>query len=126
MSRVPSRGVFWVIDGELFAYPFREGLHAGGVAKSGNTYNHEGLWAELRISGRPFDHYPRGRVDVSSRGKTTIYVSPHLNDEGWLREIRDAFGVAGDQCRVIEDHSPHYRCSLDEGWHGRPDLERGT
>ena len=38
------RGVFWVIDGALLAYPFIEGVYAEGTARSGVTYNHKKLW----------------------------------------------------------------------------------
>ena len=31
------RGVFWVVDGELLAFPFRSGAPYG-AAKAGNTY----------------------------------------------------------------------------------------
>lgn len=51
-----------MIDKRLLAVPFREGAYPEGVAKSGNTYNHERLWAALRISDKPFDYYPRGRA----------------------------------------------------------------
>ena len=43
-----SNGIFWVIDGELYAFPFYEGS-SFGVAKSGNTYNHKLLWNDERI-----------------------------------------------------------------------------
>lgn len=37
-----SRGVFWIVDDELLAFPFMEKF-LEGVAKSGNTYNHKKL-----------------------------------------------------------------------------------
>ena len=126
MSGGPRRGVFWVIDGELLAYPFREGAYPEGVAKSGNTYNHEGLWAELRISGKPFDYYPRERVHVSANGKATVYVSPHIDIGMWLPEIKTLFDIDEERYRVVVDHSAHYRCRLDEGWHGWLSSKRGV
>lgn len=108
-----KRGVFWVVNNRLIAYPFREGSFLEGVAKSGNTYNHKKLWNLLKISNKPFDHYPRGRVDATSSGKARIYLSPHINQEKWLSEIKTAFNIKVEQCRVIEDHSAHYRCHLD-------------
>ena len=36
----PSRSVFWIIDNELFAFPFIENDTRGG-AKSGLAYNHK-------------------------------------------------------------------------------------
>ncbi len=35
----PARGVFWVIEGNLTAFPFVEGTEIG-AAKSGINYNH--------------------------------------------------------------------------------------
>lgn len=37
------RGVFWVIDGELFAVPYEDNSTIG-IAKSGGNYNHRLLW----------------------------------------------------------------------------------
>lgn len=108
-----KRGVFWVVNDQLIAYPFREGSFLEGVAKSENTYNHKKLWELLKISNKPFDHYPRGRVDVASSGKAIIYLSPHINQGKWLPEIKTAFNIKSEQCRTIEDHSAHYRCHLD-------------
>lgn len=45
-----SRGVFWIIDGELLAFPFMEDS-LEGVAKSGNTYNHKKLWNDIKPHG---------------------------------------------------------------------------
>ena len=42
MAKEPSRGVFWIIDDELLAFPFMEN-DVNGIAKSGNTYNHKEL-----------------------------------------------------------------------------------
>lgn len=39
MSKCPSRGVFWIVDDTILAFPFmNDGI---SVAKSGNTYNHK-------------------------------------------------------------------------------------
>ena len=61
--------MFWVVDGDLLAYPFVEGVYGGGAARSGATYNHQKLWEQLHGSrGKPYNHYPRGRVDADNRG----------------------------------------------------------
>ena len=44
------RGVFWVVDGALLAYPFIEGVYAGATARSGVTSNHQKLWEQLHGS----------------------------------------------------------------------------
>ena len=43
------RGVFWVIDGVLSAYPFAEGVYAEGAARSGATYHHQKLWQAVQL-----------------------------------------------------------------------------
>lgn len=109
------RGVFWVADGRLLAFPFQEGDPVG-TAKSGQTYNHQKLWEAVRPKGckKPFDYYPRGRVELSRSGGGVLYMSPHV-PESLLPEIRAAFGLGSDPI-VHYDHSVHYRCHLDEGY----------
>ena len=40
----PKRGVFWVIQEKLFAFPFEEGKYPEALAKSKKTYTHKKLW----------------------------------------------------------------------------------
>jgi hypothetical protein len=68
-----KRGVFWIIDGELITFPFDE-TSTEGVAKSGKTYNHKLLWEHIKPCNKPFDYYPRGRVEYNSKGKAIIYM----------------------------------------------------
>lgn len=110
-----TRGVFWVIDGRLFPFPFKENDQVG-VAKSGLTYNHKALWAEIRKGSTPFNYYPRGRVVITNRGIPVIYLNPKINDPKIIAEVKTAFGIAGNDFKVIEDHSNHYKCFLDDGW----------
>ena len=111
MSKELSRGVFWLVDGELLAYPFYEDSYLG-AAKSGNTYNHKKLWKEISHSNKPYNYYPRGRVDISNKRKVIIYMNPNLNDESTISKIKREFGIIGDD----------YKCYLDEGW--KPDTSK--
>ena len=111
----PKRGVFWAVDGELMAYPFDEGA-TEGVAKSGNTYNHRLLWDSLGISSRPYNYYPRGRVDIDSKGRGGIYLNPSISDDLYVEQIVAACGLADIEYRVKADYSEHYKCHLDDGW----------
>ena len=115
MAKEPSRGVFWVIDGELYAYPFIEGGNIG-VAKSGLTFNHKLLWDSIKPRGcnKPYNYYPRGRVDFSNKGKPIVYANPNI-DENIISEIRVEFGLR-DYPDVRYDYSEHYKCHLDDGW----------
>ena len=109
------RGVFWVIDGALLAYPFAEGVYAGGAARSGVTYNHQKLWELVRgACRRSYNYYPRGRVDVSNKGRPVIYMSPHV-PLSLLPEIQTAFAITTEPL-LRYDNSRHYRCYLDDGW----------
>ena len=107
------RGVFWIVSGELLAFPFREGT-TRGVAKSGNTYNHRLLWPYIKPAKcyKPYDYYPRGRVEIDGKGRAVIYMHPAIG-EAWV-------GIICQRCEVEDrpliryDYSRHYRCWLDE------------
>lgn len=112
-----TRGIFWVIDDELLAFPFVESDPYGyGVAKSGNTYNHKKLWPYVkpRKCNKPFDYYPRGRVEFSAKGQPIIYMNPNI-DESFIADIRREFGLREEPI-VHWDNSIHYRCHLDDGY----------
>lgn len=115
MSKEMSRGVFWVIDGELLAFPYVSGT-LGGVAKSGNTYNHKRLWDDVKPRGcnKPYNYYPRGRVDITNKGIPIIYINPNI-DEDIIKQVRTEFGLRADPI-VREDWSEHYKCYMDDGW----------
>lgn len=117
-SKELSRGVFWDIDGKLFAYPFYEDS-TEGVAKSGNTFNHKLLWKSIITikSNIPYNYYPRGRVEVTRNGKAIIYVNPNIS-ETTIPEIKKEFGIR-EEPKIVYDYSEHYKCYLDDGW--KPD-----
>lgn len=106
-----KRGIFWLIDGMLHCFPF-DGSYPEGIAKSGNTYNHEKLWPFVRPHGcrKPFDWYPRGRVEISAKGRAVIYMNPNIGAD-YLPEICAAFSITAPVIRY--DHSAHYCCHLD-------------
>lgn len=110
-----SRGVFWVIDDELLAFPFYD-TDSIGVAKSGNTYNHKKLWPEVKPNGcnEPYNYYPRGRVDIDNKGRAVIYINPNIS-ENIISDVRVAFGIR-DNALIRYDNSQHYKCYLDDGW----------
>lgn len=110
-----SRGVFWDIDGTLLAFPFST-EHLGGVSKSGLTYNHQKLWPEIRPRrcNKPFNYYPRGRVEIANSGRAVIYMNPNVSDS-LLPQIKQEFGILTDP-EIHMDYSNHYKCHLDEGW----------
>lgn len=118
MAKEPTRGVFWVIDDELLAFPFID-YDTQGVAKSGNTYNHKKLWPDVKPKGcnKPYNYYPRGRVDFSNKGKPIVYMNPNIPDD-LISDIKFEFGLR-EAPTVRYDNSQHYKCYLDDGW--KPD-----
>lgn len=108
-----KRGVFWLIDGKLLAFPF-DGSYPEGVAKSSNTYNHQKLWESVKPLGScvPFDRYPRGRVELTSQNVPVIYMSPHISEDR-ISQIAAAFDI---HCAPVirYDYSRHYQCDLDK------------
>lgn len=108
-----SSGVFWLIDDEILAIPYNEGAFVG-IAKSGNNYNHRLLWEFVKPKhcNKPFDYYPRGRVEINDRGECIIYMSPHVGEE-YIPIIKKAFGFEAVK-RISYDGSQHYRCFLDD------------
>ena len=112
-------GIFWYIDDEdeLLCYPFGSAGNIG-LAKSGDTYNHKKFWKELTPKGcrRPYNYYPRGRVDWDRLGRPTIYINPNINEEV-INQIKSDFGIRpSDECKIQYDYSNHYKCHLDDGW----------
>lgn len=109
------RGVFWIIENRLAAFPFTEKSNIG-ISKSGVTFNHKKLWPHIRPKGcnKPYNYYPRGRVDFSNKGNPIIYMNPNV-EESFLPEIKSRFGLQGTPTIKI-DNSEHYKCYLDAGW----------
>lgn len=112
MAKEMSRGVFWIVEGTLLAFPFT-GEYTDGIAKSGNTYNHKRLWGEIRPKGcnKPYNYYPRGRVEITNKGKPIIYMNPNIGSE-LIPEIKAAFGLREEPV-IRYDYSEHYKCYLD-------------
>ena len=124
-------GVFWILDDQdiynskdyCFTIPTEpDGTiidYTGLNAKSGLTYNHEKLWNELPRSltkGKPFNYYPRGRVQI--RNNTAyIYYNPNLDNLPDFKSfIMKQFSLNDHTIKNIKwnpDFSQHYRCHLD-------------
>ena len=106
-----KRGVFWIVDDKLLAFPFYE-TATQGIAKSGNTFNHKLLWKHIKPCNKPFNYFPRGRVDYNSKGNAIIYMNPNVEDK-YIDEIKTAFGIK-TQPIIRYDFSEHYKCYLDK------------
>lgn len=126
-----SKGIFWVKDvnnirGSIiyFGIPCDTNGNATNNfvsnAKSGTTYNHENTWKLLSSKlthNKPFDYFPRGRVEVNN-SKAIIYCSPYLYSNELKNTIIELFNLNNHNgirsVRMIADGSKHYQCYLDK------------
>lgn len=106
-------GVFWVIDDELIAIPFDKFKYVEGIAKSGETYNHEKLWRLVKPKGcsKKYNYYPRGRVVKGAKDKAILYMNPNIERE-FIPTISSAFEIEKEPT-IKFDYSQHYKCYLD-------------
>lgn len=125
-SKEQSRGVFWLIDDEIFAFPFYDGVK-DGISKSGLTLNHKRLWNAMKSNNAiklnnnlTYNYYPRGRVDFDNKNRPVVYMNPNIGQE-YIAKIQKEFGLR-ETPRIIYDNSEHYKCYLDDGW--KPDRSR--
>jgi hypothetical protein len=125
-----SSGLFWVkgdndilffdIPCDLDGVPlYGIGAH-NYVSKSGRSFNHERLWAELGkndTEGHSYSYYPRGRVEING-GNALIFLNPNIHTENIVNTIVRMFGLNKangiSRVRVIDDGSVHYQCYLDD------------
>ena len=90
------------------------------TAKSTLNHNHKTYWNEIMESslknGKPFDYYPRGRVEIRN-SKVTIFLNPNI----FLEEVKEFIvsqfnlrNVAIKKITMIADDSEHYKCHIDK------------
>ncbi len=110
---IMKKGVFWLLEeNTLLARPYEEG-DVIGLSKSGDNYNHKLLWEHVKPRGcnKAFDHYPRGRVEISNKGRPIVYMNRNIGEDV-LPLIIEAFELP--TAPVIHyDGSEHYKCYLD-------------
>ena len=44
----PHKGVFWLIDGKIWAVPFDKQKYEYGISKSGDSYVHRKIWKKIK------------------------------------------------------------------------------
>lgn len=123
---VPHKGIFWLIknaddDDELLSvkvscdpngYPLKS---ADFSSVSGQNFNYRAEWEKLPrklTKGKPFDYYPRGRVEIKDR-KVTVYCHPSLTQSPYRLMITAEFGVPSATTRFVADGSIHYQARRD-------------
>ncbi|MBQ6677840.1 MAG: hypothetical protein IJM71_07315 [Clostridia bacterium] len=112
------KGVFWKTESGLVAVKVKCGSDGVGLepaeysSKSGENFNHKLEWNKLPQSvtgGKPYNWYPRGRVEIKG-GKATVWLTPALNDEETVSIIKTEFDLDTDGLTVMvkPDNSKHY------------------
>lgn len=124
------QGIFWIvyednldnnkpycitIPSDSYGNVDSEGL----TAKSGSTHNHKKVWSMMSSKlthNKPFDYYPRGRVQIAN-GKAIIYLNPNIYYDEVIEFITKEFNLTRNNgiSKVIPkaDGSEHYKCYLD-------------
>ncbi|MBO7212289.1 MAG: hypothetical protein J6V44_14985 [Methanobrevibacter sp.] len=132
------RGIFWITDIDdlynsklYFQIPCDENGDISDIdftisdkmsSTGSNNYNHKRVWNSLshkETKGKPFDYYPRGRVEISN-GIAKVYHSPYIDQNKLKSWVTDRFNLTSangiKKVKMIADGSNHYRCYLDENF----------
>ena len=119
------KGIFWITYNMQEKYVFRIPCDTAGNiigrteyplnSKDGTNYNHKLLWSVLPktlTGGRPFDYFPRGRVEIRN-AKAIVYLNPDINTENIQNFIIEEFGLSVTNgiksVRFVSDGSNHYK-----------------
>lgn len=127
------RGIFWITDiddiygsGLYFLIPCDSNGNISDFeipphmsSESTDNYNHKKVRNSLPkkiTGGKPFDYYPRGRVEVRN-GSAVVYYSPYIPQNDLKNILTDKFSLTASngikKVRFIADGSEHYRCFYD-------------
>lgn len=101
-----------MIDDDILAIPYNpESVY--GTTKSGDNYNHRLLWDYVKPKkcNKPFDYFPRGRVEIDNKGRPVIYMNRNIH-ENCIPVIVEKFDIE-EIPRIHYDGSEHYKSELD-------------
>ena len=111
-AKEPANGIFWYIDDEdqLLCYPFGSVYCPGGIAKSGDTYNHKKFWNDLKPKGNKYsyNYYPRGRVAIY-QGIAFIHLNSRCNTPNVVDTIVRSYNL--DKLEIELDLNDTYQGS---------------
>ena len=65
-------------------------------------------------NGKPYDYYPRGRVEIKDKGKAKIFLNPDIATEEIIAYIVEKFRLQHREVKVIADGSKHYHYAAKE------------
>ena len=118
------KGIFWLRVPEQELIVKNVSCDAMGTAlesvtyssKSGDNFNHKTEWdgfSKRITGGRPYNYYPRGRVEVRN-GRYRIFVSPYIGADAELIElVLQEFELKDMEGEIHIDNSWHYRNAVD-------------
>ena len=132
-DRSLQRGIFWVKDiddiSKSFIYFSVPCNNTGenlidpeeyNASKDGLSHNHENTWNNLShkvTEGKPFNYFPRGRVEIHN-GIADIYCSLWIYGEELKETVIDKFNLYKangiKKINLKADNSEHYQCYLDK------------
>jgi hypothetical protein len=121
------RGLFW-IPNEVRTITFKIQCDVNGTpvdadlnynSRRGDSFTHKATWKEAAqnesrgIRSKPWNYFPRGRVEIK-QGKATVYYNPTLGSPEFETKIREEFALADDllTIRFVPDHSSHYKAAI--------------
>lgn len=88
MNSLEDGGLFWIINGKVYAYPMDYEQGRSGLI-------HEYMWKQIRPEGcdKPSNYYLRGRVEVSKFDMSSRLSTHSSITESEIAEVRKAFGL---------------------------------
>ena len=66
-------------------------------------------------NGKPYNYYPRGRVEIKEKGKAKIFLNPDIATDEIVAYIVEKFRLQYREVKVIADGSKHYHYAAEEG-----------
>ncbi len=123
------KGIFWITDVDniyenktFFLIPCDDaGMPIGEMklnSKNNDNLNHKLTWDSLPSSvtnNKPYNFYPRGRVEIKKGRKAVIYLNPKINNPEVISWVIDKYGLSESEMKidVKSDGSDHYKCYMD-------------
>lgn len=86
-----KKGVFWYIGNHIIAYPdIDKTLDRVLYMQANYAFNHKLIWKKFHPAkgNKPYNYYPRGRVDIDNKNRPVIYANPHIDNTAVQQIIR--------------------------------------
>lgn len=119
-----SKDLFWLSDKLIIIKAecdtdgnFLEIPNSNLLSENGKEFNHKKAWQTLSKSdtnGKPFNYYPRGRVQTK-RGNAVVFTNENILPE--IEKIKQDFGLSDENgivdIKIKVDMSEHYLSEYD-------------